>query len=228
MCERSTETLKALTRIVDIGVSNRDLKGKAYAAIAKARRVGTGPLLPTTCDACESEPEEAHHHDYSLPLEVMWLCVSCHRTVHSWIKYGMPDDGRYVRPERVLSPAMKAAEDSWNNAAAAAYALVGERSGKSLTQLAADMGYREYTLERFVKRQTRWSLDGVLRLATVSEQDLVEMLSPRGKGRATSNSGYAFNEECHVCGEQAITEICVTHGLPVCDNCDCRRKEHHA
>ena len=39
----------------------------------------------TECARCGDDygPIQAHHHDYTKPLEVEWLCVSCHRNHHS-------------------------------------------------------------------------------------------------------------------------------------------------
>ncbi len=36
---------------------------------------------PENCSVCNSKPSriEAHHTDYSRPLEVIWLCTRCHR-----------------------------------------------------------------------------------------------------------------------------------------------------
>jgi hypothetical protein len=38
---------------------------------------------PERCSSCNEEKElEAHHSDYSKPLEVVWLCRKCHRHEH--------------------------------------------------------------------------------------------------------------------------------------------------
>lgn len=38
------------------------------------------------CNRCNEEKPflklEAHHCDYSLPLEVLWLCMPCHKEWH--------------------------------------------------------------------------------------------------------------------------------------------------
>jgi len=42
-------------------------------------------LRPKQCSQCLMVPRrtlEGHHPDYSKPLEVIWLCHKCHRTLH--------------------------------------------------------------------------------------------------------------------------------------------------
>ena len=54
--------------------------------VRKARRNGT--LIPGPCKICGSEEDiQAHHEDYSKPLEVEWLCGSCHRDLHRSLNF---------------------------------------------------------------------------------------------------------------------------------------------
>jgi hypothetical protein len=38
------------------------------------------------CAMCGGRSEQGHHEDYSKPLEVVWLCRSCHKRRHAQIK----------------------------------------------------------------------------------------------------------------------------------------------
>ena len=48
-----------------------------------------GELVPPeTCPECGDRPEdahlmEAHHEDYAIPLDVVWVCLLCHRKLHA-------------------------------------------------------------------------------------------------------------------------------------------------
>lgn len=52
----------------------------ASNAVMNGLKVGT-MIRPATCSACLAPASkiEAAHSDYSKPLHVRWLCVSCHR-----------------------------------------------------------------------------------------------------------------------------------------------------
>lgn len=55
---------------------------KARTAVSNAVR--DGRLQKGPCAFCgTTEPVEAHHHDYSKPLDVTWLCKPCHRRFHA-------------------------------------------------------------------------------------------------------------------------------------------------
>jgi hypothetical protein len=60
---------------------------KVYARMTLNNAVRDGLIVkPKTCAACGVEPEprelHGHHHDYSKPLEVEWLCRGCHVEEH--------------------------------------------------------------------------------------------------------------------------------------------------
>lgn len=48
------------------------------------RSLSKGQIVrPNVCQRCGGEGKiEAHHTDYSRPLDVQWLCQSCHRREH--------------------------------------------------------------------------------------------------------------------------------------------------
>jgi ribosomal protein S27AE len=58
-------------------------RGYAHKAVAKALRHGT--LLREPCCRCGNQKSLAHHEDYDKPLDVMWLCQSCHKQRHAEI-----------------------------------------------------------------------------------------------------------------------------------------------
>jgi len=49
----------------------------AYSRVFEAVKRGT--LVRTPCIHCRAEGVEAHHDDYSRPLDVKWVCGRCHR-----------------------------------------------------------------------------------------------------------------------------------------------------
>jgi len=54
----------------------------AHVAVGNAIR--DGRLEKRPCAFCgDSGRVEAHHHDYSKPLDVTWLCSPCHRRFHA-------------------------------------------------------------------------------------------------------------------------------------------------
>ena len=55
-------------------------KKLAHRAVAYAKRCGE--LVPQPCEVCGLEKVEAHHDDYSKPLDVRWLCRTHHRQWH--------------------------------------------------------------------------------------------------------------------------------------------------
>lgn len=69
--------------------SNKDqAKRKAHYLTGNAVRDGR-LVRPDHCSICSRECKpEAHHDDYSNPLDVRWMCRSCHRRHHRLLSLG--------------------------------------------------------------------------------------------------------------------------------------------
>lgn len=63
---------------------NTENKHKRNAHNKVARALFNGKIKRRSdCEVCGSDEKiEAHHHDYSKPLDVIWLCVKCHKQEH--------------------------------------------------------------------------------------------------------------------------------------------------
>lgn len=55
------------------------LKHAAHVAVANGKR--NGSIVPEPCQNCGAKAD-AHHCDYTKPLEIMWLCVEHHKEWH--------------------------------------------------------------------------------------------------------------------------------------------------
>lgn len=85
------EVVKAReVRHAEVYRNNYPEKTRAKKLLALAVKRGE-IQRPTACPSCGDESRgrdgrtliQAHHHDYSKPLEVQWLCVNCHAEAHS-------------------------------------------------------------------------------------------------------------------------------------------------
>lgn len=78
-----------LSRIAkDMGVTRQRIDQIIYRDKANARgavydAVRSGVLVRPSMCACGTPRVEAHHPDYSKPLDVVWLCKGCHAAEHS-------------------------------------------------------------------------------------------------------------------------------------------------
>jgi len=64
-------------------VARNPNKRAAHVILGNAVRDGL-VIKPSVCSACGSGGRiHGHHHDYSKPLDVEWLCASCHRDRHA-------------------------------------------------------------------------------------------------------------------------------------------------
>ena len=58
----------------------------AHRVIAYALRTGK-ICRPSKCEACATDCiPHGHHHDYSKPLSVVWLCATCHQQHHAMMR----------------------------------------------------------------------------------------------------------------------------------------------
>lgn len=56
------------------------LKSQAHSIVQWAIKKGRLTKMP--CLICDDTQSEAHHEDYSLPLDVLWLCKKHHKERH--------------------------------------------------------------------------------------------------------------------------------------------------
>lgn len=61
-------------------------KVKCRARAMVRARVSRGTMDKLPCLFCGNPDSEAHHHDYSKPLDVTWLCKEHHLTLHGAYK----------------------------------------------------------------------------------------------------------------------------------------------
>lgn len=63
---------------------NHPDKYRSRQAVENAIR--DGRLVRLSCEVCGDAKSEAHHEDYSKPLDVKWLCLKHHRQAHgAWV-----------------------------------------------------------------------------------------------------------------------------------------------
>lgn len=65
-------------------VAQNKEKIKAHDAVKRAIKKGT-LIRPKVCSSCGKHTTsiELHHEDYSRPLEVVPLCILCHKRLHA-------------------------------------------------------------------------------------------------------------------------------------------------
>lgn len=60
------------------------IKRKAHKTVENA--LLSGRLSRKPCETCGRQKVQAHHDDYNKPLDVRWLCSSCHHQHHHQIR----------------------------------------------------------------------------------------------------------------------------------------------
>jgi hypothetical protein len=71
---------EALTKWEKQNKEKKQAQGKVLRAVA------SGELVKMPCSVCGKEKAEAHHEDYSKPLDVVWYCSKHHAERHIEIR----------------------------------------------------------------------------------------------------------------------------------------------
>lgn len=74
---------------------------KRAAHIATGNAIATGRLIKAPCEVCGSSEVDAHHDDYSRPMEVRWLCKPHHAEHHKRLRDNARPDNRPTNRIRV-------------------------------------------------------------------------------------------------------------------------------
>jgi ribosomal protein S27AE len=75
-------------RLEDIRAADRARGWRVYdipkirARLAVSYAIEKGRISREPCERCGSDPAHAHHDDYTKPLDIRWLCSSCHGIEH--------------------------------------------------------------------------------------------------------------------------------------------------
>ena len=77
----TTEYLKDKQRVY-----REKFPDKKYCHSLISDYIRNGWLTKKPCEKCGKEKTEAHHEDYSKPLDINWLCKSCHMKRHKELK----------------------------------------------------------------------------------------------------------------------------------------------
>jgi ribosomal protein S27AE len=77
---KTTERQQSLARRQKRYRASNPEKNKARNDVSRALR--TGVLVRQPCEKCGDIKVDAHHDDYSKPLDVRWLCRRCHLIEH--------------------------------------------------------------------------------------------------------------------------------------------------
>jgi hypothetical protein len=93
---RRTRTPERRAYLVRACQKHRKRNPEKYAArTAVNNAIRDGRLVKGPCKHCRTDKRvQAHHADYSKPLDVTWECFRCHREVEHGQEVTAPSDGR--------------------------------------------------------------------------------------------------------------------------------------
>lgn len=60
--------------------NRKQAQSRAHAMVRN--RILSGDIQRRPCERCGNQKAQAHHEDYSFPLELVWLCQLCHYARH--------------------------------------------------------------------------------------------------------------------------------------------------
>jgi len=78
--DRARGNRQSCSYVQEYRASNPE-KYKAHSLVNAAMK--RGAIKKHACFVCGSEKTEAHHPDYSSPLDVVWLCARHHKQAHA-------------------------------------------------------------------------------------------------------------------------------------------------
>ena len=81
--QRSKLPHRVLQRVQQTQKEREQSPERYRARTAVNNAVRDGRLLKMDCAFCGVSKTVAHHHDYSRPLDVTWLCSPCHARFHA-------------------------------------------------------------------------------------------------------------------------------------------------
>ena len=77
------QTIRRQQTVRASALKHRAAHPEKYAArVAVSNALRSGRLVRMPCEVCGCNESEAHHDDYSLPLDVRWLCRVHHLMHH--------------------------------------------------------------------------------------------------------------------------------------------------
>lgn len=105
---------------------------------ATQRAVRAGKLTrPDVCSRCGNTDDiQAHHKDYDAPLDVVWLCGTCHRATHAGERRGKGRPAKPIPQGTVTPTALAQAEAAFRRVSARAEEAREHRNALVLTALA--------------------------------------------------------------------------------------------
>lgn len=81
--QKRFNNLERKKKIAEYQRNTRKNNNEKYKARTKVKvSIRNGSLTKLSCEICGNSKSEAHHEDYSKPLDVRWLCFSHHRMIH--------------------------------------------------------------------------------------------------------------------------------------------------